>query len=83
MSLELANGFPVLLVDYGTGTVQLSTDTIGVSDGEFHRIDIIWSKAVSSSLISVHVSVSLLLGEKVFDLRANGTSYYLTKPYLS
>lgn len=47
MSLELREGYPVLLVDFGTGTVKIEQRHIKVSDGEKHRIDIIWTKTVS------------------------------------
>lgn len=47
MSLELREGYPVLLVDFGTGTVKIEHRHIKVSDGEKHRIDIIWTKTVS------------------------------------
>lgn len=47
MSLELVEGFPVLLVDFGSGTVRVEQRQIGLSDGEVHRIDIFWTKTVS------------------------------------
>lgn len=40
MSLELRNGFPVLLVDYGSGTVQVEQNIKKVNDGERHTIAI-------------------------------------------
>ncbi|KAI5705756.1 hypothetical protein M8J75_001445 [Diaphorina citri] len=43
MSFELHNGFPVLLVDYGTGTTRLDMQEIKLSDGGSHHIDIILS----------------------------------------
>ncbi|KAE8744365.1 hypothetical protein FOCC_FOCC009018 [Frankliniella occidentalis] len=43
MALELHNGFPVLLVDYGSGTVRMEHTKINLNDGESHRIDILWS----------------------------------------
>lgn len=43
MSLELKNGFPVLLVDYGSGTLKIEQKQIKISDGESHRIEIIWT----------------------------------------
>lgn len=46
MALELHNGFPVLLVDYGSGTVRLEHTKINLNDGESHRIDILWSDKV-------------------------------------
>ncbi|XP_026684659.1 DE-cadherin, partial [Diaphorina citri] len=49
MSFELHNGFPVLLVDYGTGTTRLDMQEIKLSDGGSHHIDIILSNTVSCS----------------------------------
>jgi len=46
MSLELKNGFPVLLVDYGSGTLKIEQKQIKISDGESHRIEIIWTNTV-------------------------------------
>lgn len=46
MSLELINGYAVLLVDYGSGTLKIEQKHIRISDGEPHRIEIIWSKTV-------------------------------------
>jgi len=46
MSLELRNGFPVLLVDYGSGTLKIEQKQIRISDGESHRIEIIWTNTV-------------------------------------
>lgn len=47
MSLELKDGYPVLLVDFGSGTVRVEQKQIKVSDGHIHRIDIFWTKIVS------------------------------------
>ncbi|XP_050421332.1 DE-cadherin isoform X2 [Adelges cooleyi] len=44
MSLEIRNGYPVLLVDYGSGTLKMEQKQIKISDGEVHRIEIIWTK---------------------------------------
>jgi len=46
MSLELKDGYPVLLVDYGSGTLKIGQKQIKISDGEPHRIEIIWTKTV-------------------------------------
>lgn len=48
MSLELKGGYPVLLVDYGSGTLKIEQKQIKISDGEPHRIEIIWTKTVST-----------------------------------
>lgn len=46
MSLELKGGYPVLLVDYGSGTLKIEQKQIKISDGEPHRIEIIWTNTV-------------------------------------
>lgn len=56
MSLEVIDGFPVLLVDFGSGTVRIEQKQIKLNDGGTHRIDIIWSKTVS---ITVSIRTSL------------------------
>uniref|UniRef100_A0A8D8QW96 DE-cadherin n=2 Tax=Cacopsylla melanoneura TaxID=428564 RepID=A0A8D8QW96_9HEMI len=43
MSMELHDGFPVLLVDYGTGTTRLDMQYSKLHDGNSHHIDIILS----------------------------------------
>ncbi|KAL1114964.1 hypothetical protein AAG570_007787 [Ranatra chinensis] len=44
MSLEIQNGYPVLLVDFGSGTVRIEQTQIPLNDGQQHRIDIFWTK---------------------------------------
>ncbi|XP_011700823.1 PREDICTED: DE-cadherin isoform X2 [Wasmannia auropunctata] len=44
MSLELQQGFAVLYIDYGTGTVRLEHKRIKLTDGKSHRIDVYWKK---------------------------------------
>jgi len=58
MSLELKDGYPVLLVDYGSGTLKIGQKQIKISDGEPHRIEIIWTKTV---LIILHKHNNLRL----------------------
>lgn len=50
MSLELKNGYLVLLIDYGTGTRKIEQKQIRISDGEPHRIEIIWTKTVCKQI---------------------------------
>ncbi|XP_054263289.1 DE-cadherin-like [Macrosteles quadrilineatus] len=45
MSLELRDGYPVLLVDFGSGTVKQEQRQFKLSDDNTHRIDIYWSKS--------------------------------------
>ena len=48
ISLELVNGRPRLLIDFGSGTLELkvnNTKTL-LHNGEWHRIDIYWDTEV-------------------------------------
>lgn len=48
ISLELINGRPRLLLDFGSGTLELLLeDGISLADGEWHRIDIFWETEVN------------------------------------
>lgn len=47
VALELHEGYPVLLVDYGTGSVRVVHRHIKLTDGASHRIDITLQKSVS------------------------------------
>lgn len=42
ISLELLDGFPRLLVDFGSGTLELSVKGRELNDREWHRIDVFW-----------------------------------------
>jgi len=57
MSLELQQGFAVLYVDYGTGTIRLDQKQIKLTDGKSHRIDVYWKKTVR--ILIVHTSFCL------------------------
>ncbi|GLH15736.1 DE-cadherin [Gryllus bimaculatus] len=43
MSLELKDGYPRLLMDYGSGTTFLEHKQSRLSDGKLHHIDIFWT----------------------------------------
>ena len=47
MALEVQNGYATLYVDYGTGTIKLQHQTIKLTDGKSHKIDIYWNNSVS------------------------------------
>lgn len=50
--LELENGRPRLLIDFGSGTLQLKVNTKNnLNDGTWHRIDIFWDTEVSITFI--------------------------------
>lgn len=45
ISLELNNGKPRMIIDFGSGTTELVVNTQrDLNDGEWHRIDIFWSR---------------------------------------
>lgn len=45
IALELFNGKPRLLIDFGSGTAEITVNTLGdLHDGEWHRLDIYWDK---------------------------------------
>ncbi|XP_017889849.1 DE-cadherin isoform X2 [Ceratina calcarata] len=44
MALELQQGYAVLYMDYGTGTVRLDQRRIKLTDGKSHRIDVEFRK---------------------------------------
>nr|XP_046911229.1 neural-cadherin-like isoform X3 [Dermatophagoides farinae] len=52
ISLELQRGNPRLLIDFGSGTAELTVHPIGdLHDGEWHRIDIFWTKETARILV--------------------------------
>ena len=57
MSLELQNGIPVLIVNYGEGSVildkykKLNNSNFKLDDGKSHTIGVFWSKTVSRQLL--------------------------------
>ena len=45
ISLELENGRPRLIVDFGSGTSEIIVNTAKeLNDGEWHRVDIFWNR---------------------------------------
>ncbi|XP_054282160.1 neural-cadherin-like [Macrosteles quadrilineatus] len=45
ISLEIARGQPRLLVDFGSGTLELKVKTrASLADGRWHRLDVFWDK---------------------------------------
>lgn len=61
ISLELDRGMPRLLIDFGSGTLELRVKTKkSLDDGEWHRIDIFWDTEVSETLDTTSVSLFYL-----------------------
>ncbi|XP_015609986.1 DE-cadherin [Cephus cinctus] len=46
MALEIQDGYAVLYVDYGSGTVRLDQKHNRMMDGKNHRIDVFWTKNI-------------------------------------
>ncbi|XP_037085943.1 neural-cadherin-like isoform X3 [Pollicipes pollicipes] len=45
IALELEEGNPRLLLDFGSGTLELTVQTpAGLDDGEWHRLDVFWDR---------------------------------------
>jgi len=48
VALELDKGEPRLLIDFGSGTLELRVRTNGtLADGQWHRVDVFWDTEVS------------------------------------
>lgn len=47
-SLELYNGRPRLLIDFGSGTSEIVINVVTpLNDGGWHHLDVLWDKEVS------------------------------------
>lgn len=47
ISVELVDGFPRLLIDFGSGTLELIVVTeIRLNDSSWHRLDVLWNTEV-------------------------------------
>lgn len=56
ISLELERGYPRLLIDFGSGTLELKVKTKKtLDDGEWHRIDIFWDTEVILKINHVYI----------------------------
>ncbi len=45
IALELARSHPRLLIDFGSGTLELKVQTKnGLDDGGWHRVDVFWTR---------------------------------------
>ena len=68
ISLELNNANPRLLIDFGSGTLELKIQTKnGLDDGDWHRIDIFWDRE------EVRMVVDFCSSAKVIELE-DGTA---------
>ncbi|XP_046385444.1 DE-cadherin isoform X3 [Ischnura elegans] len=76
MALELFDGYPRVLMDYGSGTVKVEQRQIKLADGKPHRIDILWTNMsielkVDSCQMSSCLSLTTPNGPNEF-LNVNG-----------
>lgn len=51
MSLELRRGYPLLLVNYGTGTTKIEHSYKSIVDEGLHKIEVILSTTVRASAL--------------------------------
>ena len=60
ISLELERGTPRLLIDFGSGTLELRVKTKKtLDDGEWHRIDVFWDTEVRITLKKMYFNILL------------------------
>lgn len=53
LSLELVDGYPRLLMDYGSGTLELRITTeTRLNDSAWHRLDVLWNTDVNTFLLT-------------------------------
>lgn len=78
ISLELVRAHPRLLVDFGSGTLELRIETKnGLDDGDWHRIDIFWDREEVRMVVDfcryveLHFSLSVLSLTKVLFKRSS------------
>lgn len=63
LALELVDGYPVLIVDYGTGSVKIHHNYTQLETGKFHTIDIMLSKSgVEMTVDNCKLSSCMSLG---------------------
>ncbi|XP_022246295.1 neural-cadherin-like [Limulus polyphemus] len=70
ISLELRNGKPRLLIDFGSGTAEVLVDTQeSLSDGAWHKVDIFWDREnarmmVDNCVYSQHTSTDPSISDR-------------------
>lgn len=75
LALEIVDGYPVLIVDYGTGSVKIQHNYTRLETGKFHLIDIVLSRTgvemtVDNCKLSSCMSLAAPQGKNEF-LNAN------------
>lgn len=59
VSLELQKGNPRLLIDFGSGTAELTVNTVGdLHNGEWHRIDVFWTKEMARIVVDNCIGIN-------------------------
>jgi hypothetical protein len=67
ISLELERGTPRLLIDFGSGTLELRVKTKkSLDDGEWHRIDVFWDTEVGIIVENKYYHKNKVLVMKIF-----------------
>jgi len=60
ISVELERGIPRLLIDFGSGTLELKVKPKKtLDDGEWHRLDIFWNTEVKIIDIYIYSQISI------------------------
>lgn len=60
ISVELERGIPRLLIDFGSGTLELKVKPKKtLDDGEWHRLDIFWNTEVKTIDIKRNAIIAL------------------------
>jgi len=59
MALEIMDGYPSVLMDYGSGTKRANHSEIRLNDGNLHHIDVIWNNQVPTydSFIQLYLNI--------------------------
>lgn len=66
LSLELINGYPVLYIDYGTGTTKIEHKHIKFASGKLHQIEILLQKtSIEMTVDNCKMSSCMTLGAPV------------------
>lgn len=82
ISLELFQGKPKLIIDFGSGTSQIYIESAReINDGEWHHIDIFWSREEARMVID-HCETASFSPDNTFRMdRSNCEGTALIEPY--
>lgn len=73
--MELQDGMPRLLIDFGSGTLELKVASRPLNDEEWHTIDVFWNPEVCwSSLQRLFILVPI----EVYERQIGTSSFVIT-----